>query len=163
MYKIISTSARRILALTLVVYFVLPMLPGVTFSGDFGTALGFSVALFAAALSDLLEVWLILWLISRISFGKFSFDFKMETRSPFAPVFICALALAELPTSAHKLGVLTFDGWLPMDTSALILALTAFAVSLKFDILLFNLNIEQQGAHPRGGKKIRVTAALQSK
>jgi hypothetical protein len=156
MNEYLTSSVRRILVLSTVTYVVLPLLPGVTFTGNIFSALGFGTMLFAAAVVDLILIALAMWWLSLVSLGNFVFDFKMETKNPFAPCFVLALVLAELPSIAHKFNVLSFDGWLPMATSALILALSAWLVCLKFDTLLFDLNVDRQGSHPRGGKKLRV-------
>ncbi len=169
MSKQISSSARRILALSLVTYFVLPMLPGViftgnfvlpmlpdvTFTGNFGSALVLSVAISVGALIDLSLASLAIWWCSVMSGGSFWFDFKMETRSPFSPFFLTALFLTELPVNVRWFGVLSFDGRLPVLASALTMALAILAVSWLFDTILFNLNIDRNGARPRG-KKFRV-------
>jgi len=157
MSEYIASSLRRIATLTLVSYFVLPMVPGVVFSGDILSAARFGFMLFIAALVDLILVALGLWVWSQISMGNFCFDFKMEAKSVLAPFFISALALAEVQTIGLKSAVLTFDGWLPMFESSLIMALSVWVVCLTFDTLLFDLNVDRQGSRPRGGKRVRVT------
>lgn len=157
MLKHLLSSLRRIAALTVVSYFVLPMIPGVDFSGNIVSAAIFGGMLFIAALGDLILIALILWSLSQISMGNFFFDFKMEAKSAFAPIFLGSLALAEVQTIGHKSGVLAFDGWFSMFASAVILALSVWGVCLKFDSLLFDLNVDRQGSRPRGGKKVRVT------
>ncbi|MFN8553163.1 MAG: hypothetical protein U0103_16945, partial [Candidatus Obscuribacterales bacterium] len=116
----------------------------------------FGCMLFIAALVDLILIALALWWWSLISMGNFFFDFRMEAKSGFAPFFLCVLALAEVQTIGHKSGVLAFEGWFPMFASALVLALSVWGVCLKFDSLLFDLNVDRQGSRPRGGKKVRV-------
>ncbi|RTL39147.1 MAG: hypothetical protein EKK48_19045 [Candidatus Melainabacteria bacterium] len=157
MSELINSSLRRIATLTLVSYFVLPMVPGVVFSGDILSAARFGFMLFIATLGDLVEVALVLWVVSQISNGKFFFDFKMEAKSVLAPFFISALALAQVQHIGRKSAVLEFDGWLPMFESSLILALSVWVVCLTFDTLLFDLNVDRQGSRPRGGKRVRVT------
>lgn len=157
MLEHITSSLRRIAMITLVSYFVLPMVPGVVFSGDIFSAARFGFMLFLAAMVDLIEIALVLWCISQISMGKFAFDFKMETKSSLAPFFLCVLALAEVQTIGHKSGVLAFDGWLSMFAADLILTLAVWAICVTFDTLLFDLNLDRQGSHPRGGKRVRVT------
>lgn len=157
------SSVRRILVLSAVIYVVLPLLPGVTFTGNILSALGFGTMLFVAAVVDLILIALAMWWLSLVSRGNFVIDLKMESKSAFAPLFVVALVLAELSSIAHKFGVLSFDGWLPMATSALILALSAWLVCLKFDTLLFDLNVDRQGSRPRGGKKLRVRVPVQTR
>jgi hypothetical protein len=157
------SSVRRILVLSAVTYIVLPLLPGVTFTGNILTAMGFGTMLFVAAVVDLILIALAMWWLSLVSLGNFVIDFKMESKSAFAPLFVVALVLAELSTIARKIGVLSFDGWLPMATSALILALAAWLVCLKFDTFLFDLNVDRQGSRPRGGKKLRVRVPVQTR
>lgn len=152
----IFSSMRRIGTIAMVTYFILPMLPGVAFSGSMFSAIGFSVMLFAAALCDMILISLAMWWVSLVSLGNFAFDFKMESKNAFAPCFVSALALAELQSTVHKVGFLTFNGWLPMAVSAMLLGLAVWAVCVMFDTLLFDLNVDRQGSRPRGGKRIRI-------
>lgn len=140
MSKVIVICARRILALTVLTYFLLPLIPGVTLTGDFWSALVLILVIFACAVTDMILVSLGIWFFTIVGSG-FSFDFKMETRSALAPIFLSALFLAELPAASHRVGVLTFDGMLPVAASALAMALTTLAIAWRFDLLLFDLNI----------------------
>lgn len=96
MSKHIISSLRRIGTVSMITYFVLPLLPGVTFSGNILSAIGFSTMLFAASVGDLVLVALFLRYLNLISNQNFAFDFKMETKSTFAPFFLSALMLSEL-------------------------------------------------------------------
>lgn len=140
MHKEVLTFLRRATALTLLTYFVLPALPGVSLSGNLWSALAVVLLIYIDSLGDLILVSLVLWFFTIIGTG-FSFDFKMKTKEAIAPLFLAALFLAELPAAAHHSGLLTFAGTLPMFASALAMALTTLAVSWFFDEVLFDLNV----------------------
>jgi hypothetical protein len=154
---VIATTIRRMTAVAMVAYFVLPALPGVTFSGDVWSAMALAVAIFAASLGDLIVVSLGLWYATLLSLGRFRFDFSMETRSPLAPIFLSALFLSELSSTVRRVGgIVAFDGELPLLVAALTMALAVLAVSWPFDQVLFDLNLDRPVRPPHGGKKIRI-------